>query len=217
MHWMKAILATLSGIALIAFTFLCLTVASAVHTNSKHVAQFIMSANDTIEKTNATLDKINGKGGMLQQSAETIVRVKDLITLSQATLYKQQTSLDLWNKQIGTTLSNVNIALANAAIDENTLSTAAISTMATTTNTLVDAQADIKDGDATVKALTTTLVSANQTVADADATVLSLKATAVDLQEEVHKLTHPTKKKLGFWGTVWAGAQIIHKLSPPLF
>lgn len=35
--------------------------------------------------------------------------------------------------------------------------------------------------------------------------------------EELTKLVHPTKKKLTFWGGVWAAAQVIHKLSPPLF
>lgn len=35
--------------------------------------------------------------------------------------------------------------------------------------------------------------------------------------EELTKLTHPAKKKLTFWGGVWATAQVVHKLSPPLF
>lgn len=35
--------------------------------------------------------------------------------------------------------------------------------------------------------------------------------------EELTKLVHPTKKKVTFWGGVWAAAQVVHKLSPPLF
>lgn len=33
----------------------------------------------------------------------------------------------------------------------------------------------------------------------------------------VHQELFPTKKKLGFWGSVWVGAQTVHKVSPPLF
>lgn len=38
-----------------------------------------------------------------------------------------------------------------------------------------------------------------------------------DGADETHKLVHPDKKKLGFWGAIWVGAQVVHKLSPPLF
>lgn len=38
-----------------------------------------------------------------------------------------------------------------------------------------------------------------------------------DAQIEADKIAHPPKKKLGFWASVYAGAQVVHKLSPPLF
>lgn len=213
----KAILATLSGIALVAFTYLCITVAQAVHTNSAHVARILMDSDQTISRVNTTLEKINGKNGLLQESAKTVVRARDLITDSQILIFNENKVLADQNKAITSTLNSIDSAVHNAAIDETTLSTSTVQTLATATNTLVDVQADVVSANETVKALTTTTQSANQTVIDADATVQSLHATAVDLQDEVHKLTHPTKKKLGFWGTVWAGAQIVHKLSPPLF
>jgi hypothetical protein len=34
---------------------------------------------------------------------------------------------------------------------------------------------------------------------------------------ETHKLTHPNKKKLGFWGSIWAGAKVAHEFEPPIF
>jgi hypothetical protein len=38
-----------------------------------------------------------------------------------------------------------------------------------------------------------------------------------DAKFEADKLTHPTKKKLTFWGAVLATGETIQKLSPPLF
>jgi len=55
-----------------------------------------------------------------------------------------------------------------------------------------------------------TLHNVNETTAHVD-------ATAGDIQFEADKLAHPPKKKIGFWGGVWAGAQVVHKISPPLF
>jgi hypothetical protein len=42
-------------------------------------------------------------------------------------------------------------------------------------------------------------------------------AILADAQVEADKIAHPPKKKLGFWASVYAGAQVVHKLSPPLF
>lgn len=38
-----------------------------------------------------------------------------------------------------------------------------------------------------------------------------------DAQVEADKIAHPPKKKLGFWASIYAAAQVVHKLSPPLF
>jgi hypothetical protein len=41
--------------------------------------------------------------------------------------------------------------------------------------------------------------------------------TLTDVHDEVHKLVHPTKKKMTFWGAMLATGQTIQKLMPPLF
>lgn len=38
-----------------------------------------------------------------------------------------------------------------------------------------------------------------------------------DGADEADKLAHPAKKKLTFWGGVWAGLEYVHKLLPPIF
>ncbi len=38
-----------------------------------------------------------------------------------------------------------------------------------------------------------------------------------DAADEVHKLVHPPKVKLGFWGATMAAAKYVHQFSPPLF
>jgi type I site-specific restriction endonuclease len=207
---MKAILGVLSSIALIAFTFLCIEGALAVRTNSKHTSQLLMNIDDSVTKLNKTLDSVNGKNGTIQEANETIVRAKDLITLTQLTLYKEQASLQKTDAAVDSLLDSVK-EVANTTTSQESL------IGSQTVVTLKGIQEDTVSANTELQSLDKATVSVNQTVIDTDNTIKSLDATATDLQEEVHKLTHPTKKKLGFWGTIWAGAQVIHKLSPPLF
>jgi hypothetical protein len=196
---MKAILATLSGIALIAFTYLCVTVAMAVHTNSQHTAALLMNASDTITKVNKTLDKINGKGGTLQQTTETIVRVKDLITLSQATLYKQQKSISDFDNEMSVVAGNVNIAVQAATENENAVSHQTVATLA-------DIQADARTANIELQTLNTTTSSLNKAVVDADTMIPDVQATMVNVRgmttdgkettamakDWLHGILHPT-------------------------
>jgi hypothetical protein len=56
-----------------------------------------------------------------------------------------------------------------------------------------------------------------ETLANTDDTMKHIDVVTGDLQFEANKLIHPEKKKLGFWGTIWAGVQVAHKFEPPLF
>ena len=217
MTTLKAILGVLSGFALIAFTYLCITISMAVQTNSKHIAAVTMQVGDTLSQVNKTLSTINGKGGLLQQSAETVVRVKDLITLSQLTLYKQQKSINDFDTNLVTTSKLLNAAIYEASQDEVVLKNGVLTTMQFTNDALVGIQNDTVEAHTDLITLNAAVASTNQTIIDADSTVKSLDATAEDLQYEVHKLVHPTKKKLGFWGTIWAGVQIARKFEPSIF
>jgi hypothetical protein len=62
----------------------------------------------------------------------------------------------------------------------------------------------------TVHNLDTTSAAVADSAKQADGTL-------TDVHDEVHKLTHPTKKKLTFWGAMLGIGQTIQKLSPPLF
>lgn len=62
-----------------------------------------------------------------------------------------------------------------------------------------------------------TLRNLNTSSAALASTANHADAVAGDIQFEADKIAHPPKKKLGIWGGIWAGAQVIHKLSPPLF
>jgi methyl-accepting chemotaxis protein len=65
--------------------------------------------------------------------------------------------------------------------------------------------------------LTATLKNLNDTSAALASTTQHADRVAGDIQFEADKIAHPPKKKIGFWATVWAGAQVVHKVSPPLF
>ena len=196
---MKTLLSILSALALICFSYLCITLSLAIRTNSKHTAELLMSIGDTVTKTNATLDKINGKNGLLQESAETVVRVKDLITLSQLTLYKQQKSISDFDNEMSIVAGNVNIAVQAATENENAVSHQTVATLA-------DIQADAKTANDELKVLNTTTSSLNKAVVDADTMIPDVQATMVNVRgmtadgkettamakDWLHGILHPT-------------------------
>ena len=62
-----------------------------------------------------------------------------------------------------------------------------------------------------------TLHNLDSTSAAVAHSAVEADGTLTDVRDEVHKLTHPSKKKIGFWGAILATGQTIQKLSPPLF
>jgi ABC-type transporter Mla subunit MlaD len=196
---MKAILGTLSGFALIAFSFLCLTLAIQTVNVGKHVSRTLTDADTAISKVNNTLDKINGKGGTLQQTTETIVRVKDLITLSQLTLNRQQKSIAAFDKNLATTMDNVNLLVSQTTANENSLTTDTENTMQFANDALVGIQ------NATVEAHTD-LVTLNAVTANINAMLPDIQATAKNVngmtadgkettamaKDWLHGVLHPT-------------------------
>jgi ElaB/YqjD/DUF883 family membrane-anchored ribosome-binding protein len=203
----KTVLTVLSSFALIAFTYLCITLAFAVRVNSKHTAKLLMTTADTMAKLNQTIDKLNGKGGTLQIMNEDLVRVKDTITLSQLTLFKEQKSLDLWNQNISATLSNVNNAVVAATANENEITKSTVETLNATTasvNALKPLVASMNDE---AKELNTATASLNalvndpaimETIQHTDQTMANVQDTTKDVSHEVHEYVYP-----GPWKRVW--------------
>lgn len=214
---MTAIMEWLKGSALVAVTVLCLTVAYTVNTIGKHASQTLMTVDDAVVKVNTTLDKVNGKNGTVEQLNTALNDVRRIVAHSDRLLTKQEQSVDKWNSQIGDTLTNLNETLISVKTTSDVTAASEVRVTAATTQAIQGVQPVLSNAVELEKAANVTLVESTKTTQATTELILSLKATAVDLQDEVHKLTHPTKKKLGFWGTIYAGAQIVHKLSPPLF
>jgi hypothetical protein len=196
---MKAILGTLSGFALIAFTYLCITIAMAVRVNSKHSAELLMTTADTAAKLNKTIDKINGKGGTLQIMNEDLVRVKDTITLSQATLYKEQKSLDMWNANISETLANVNIAVVAATANENAISKSTVETLQATSDSVKTLAPLMVNLNSEIDAAHAATLGVTAMIPDIQATVVNVKGMTADGHETttmtkdwLHGILHPT-------------------------
>jgi hypothetical protein len=205
---MKAIIGTLAGIMMIAFTYLAIVVAMAVRTNSKHTANLLMTTADTMAKLNQTIDKLNGKGGTLQIMNEDLVRVKDTITLSQLTLFKEQKSLDLWNQNISATLSNVNNAVVAATANENEITKSTVETLNATTASVNALKPLVVSLDDEAKELKTATASLNAVVTDPNITAAVANVNVMtkngddatkDLKDYIHGILHPSWPKR-VWG-----------------
>jgi hypothetical protein len=146
---------------------------------------------------------------------------------------KESKYLDQWNKQIAGTFDRSNELLSSlrrtsdrTAESERQITLAATQTLQATTETVKAAQATIEDLGEDAQQLQNLEIGANEIIADPKILEAigsfammgdNFAVISTDLREVVHGYVHPSKKKLGFWGTVYAGATVVHKFSPPLF
>jgi hypothetical protein len=203
--------------ALACVSYLSVTASIAVHTLEEHTSQAIMNVNDAVVQVNKTLATVNNKGGTLQQMDETVVRVKDLITLTQATLNKQQKSIDAFDVNLATTLANVNIALNGITEDSSAVSHQAVSTLAVTSQALSGLQTDEASANVAIVQFTSQMDALQpvvlSTLNNTNDTMDNVAASTTDVKNFIHKETTP--KKLTFWGGMEAGAVWAHKILMP--
>lgn len=203
---MKAIIGTLSGIALIAFTYLCITLAMAAHTNSKHLATLLMNYSDTAIKINVTLDAINSKKGTLAQINDAVHDVRLTVAHSDRLMSNQQKSLDQWNAQITTTLGNVNNSVVSLTTNENEITKQTVETLKATTDSVKAVKPLVDNLTLEAQSLQTTTNAVNVMIPDIQETVKNVNAMSdsgkdavKDLKDYIHGVLHPTWPKR-LWG-----------------
>lgn len=164
---------------------------------------------------------------------EDLVRVRDLTThIDQTAFAVHQASdaelryLQTWNAGISRTLGNVNGLLlsARATTDGIKQSQAAISQQ--TVASLKAVQETLGGLQPVATKATVSLDALDRLLSDPDirttignerVTTGNLAAVSTDGRRLVDKYAHPSKKKLGFWGSVWAAVEFVHRLEPPIF
>ena len=203
--------------AALAVMYLSVTAGIAVHTFEKHASAVMMNVNESVTQVNKTLATVNGKGGTLQQMDETVVRVKDLITLTQATLYKQQKSIDKLDAQVSSTMQHLDLTLDGTTSAVQVLSSQASLTMVAAQNDLIELQRDETSANTAIAQFTEQMDSLSpvvlSTLNNTDTTMANVAASTTDVKNFIHKETTP--KKLTFWGGMEAGAVWAHKILMP--
>jgi hypothetical protein len=146
---------------------------------------------------------------------------------------KEVAYLDQANGDLGEAIGNFNQVLISLkrTVDETGSNQARLVQSSTAmldaaTETVKAAKATVEDLGDTAQQLQSIEVDANEIIADpnipkmiAGFAVTSDNAAVIstDGRQVVEKYAHPSKKRLGFWGGLWAAAQVVHKVSPPLF
>jgi len=196
---MKAILATLSGIALIAFTYLCISVSMAIHTNSKHTAALLMNLDDSVTKLNKTLDAVNAPKGTLVQLNDLIKGARATVDHSDRLMSNQQKSLDQWNAQITTTLGNVNDSVVALTTNDNKITKQTVETLNAATESVKAVKPLVDNLTIEAKDLQTTTVAINSMIPDVQATAKNVNGMTTDGKETtamakdwLHGILHPT-------------------------
>lgn len=166
------------------------------------------------------LDEVNkscapGPCGTLAGLEKTVTDVGDLTKQTQlAVRHADQVSkmemavIPQWNAQVGETLGSINRLVDH--VDDSVQSVAPV--VANVDGAVTDARRFINAPE--LHDTLTNVVRASASAADG---IKQADGILADGKEEADKIVHPPKKKLGFWGSIWMGAQAVHKLSPPLF
>jgi hypothetical protein len=134
-----------------------------------------------------------------------------------------------WNQLIARTnalLATASSAVAQTGTNETELVQSSKATLATLQQTIGSAQpalVSLNDELGQLQDATTNLdelisdPNIGRTLADFATTANNAAVISTDGREVVERYAHPTKKKLGFWGGLFAAARVVQKVSPPLF
>ncbi len=181
----------------------------------------------TLSKLNAALDTINrpcGGGhpcGTLANADKAMVKVGDILVTSQ--YQEKDVALAAEHDMaavdgLAAHLNGTADALTGTANGATESLRAATVTIQTANESIAAAKPLLVDADAAVKSANAQINSPY--IADFEKHVDGMSASGdlmlADAAWKTHRLLHPDKVKLGFWGTIWAGAQYIKSLEPPI-
>jgi methyl-accepting chemotaxis protein len=146
---------------------------------------------------------------------------------------KESAYLDEWHKQIGVTFHGINDVLGSLRTTSDTTAQSEQHVAGAATETIQAAQQTVKAAQPALDNLAGELADLRVATKDLDAriadpnigkTVANFQVTSdnaavisTEGRQVVEKYALPSKKKLGFWSSIWATAQVVHKVSPPLF
>lgn len=208
-------------IALLSVTFLCPIAGFVVYKLCPvidHLDNNLTASDLAITKVNTTLDIVNtnwlGKTGFLQT---TLRAANYTIEMAGKTSKKEFDMLDVWNASITHTLTDVDVAVKDSS-----------NTMKATTTSVAKVGPLLDEAKIAIQKSEVTLDTTNKLIADTNLPKIAAHVESMtdsgahiasDVKDETHKLVHPDKVKLGFWGTMSGGMMWWHTHNPlpPMF
>lgn len=202
----RTALEILSGVALIAFTYFCISASMALHANSAHVADLLMNLDESVTKLNSTLDTVNKKDGTLAQVNKALTDVRLTVAHSDRLLTKQEQSVNLWNSQVTSTLGNVNESVVALTKNQNKITNSTVETLNATTESVKAVKPLVENLTVEAQDLQTTTTSINAMMPSIQATTQNInvmsqngKDATKDLKDYIHGILHPSWPKR-IWG-----------------
>lgn len=224
-EWLKLI-------AVLSFSFVCVS-----------LGIFILHANKTLAKADATLDNVNttissvnkevAQAEITRKSLDDLmVQATTLITDADTAASNEITFLASMNTQLTSTIGDVNTFVSQATTDEHDIATHSVQTIDATTTSVaaikpaldqvkIDLVTSNDDLAAIQKritdpAITQIVENTKQITASSVDTAASVKSITKDGADEIHSLVHPTKKT-GFKASLGAVITYLAHLAPPFF
>ncbi len=210
--------------ALASFAFMCIVVGTTV---LKTKAEIVSVADNTNKQINNASFSYNAKLQALSDRADLTWKNLDYLILNagltanvaKRASIKELDTLDTLNNGINASVAGLNETLATTNSTIGKFGRDSSATLAATNTAITKLPPMIEASTATLNSLNKTISNpAIPTTIDNFAKMSTSGASvASDVADETHKLVHPNKKKLGFWGTLDATALYIHNhFLPPL-
>lgn len=208
---MKTVLQLSGALALGALAYLCLTLASAVRLQQKHLAAIEMNIADTLHKADLELSELHRltlEAGLTAMEARK-ASIKELAFLDQLNAQVSETSL-----QAQRTLLAVQRSADQATRSEAQLTASATASIDALQPTLAASAQELEDLQQVTRHLDTIVVdpAIPATLASVSQTSAHVAETTADVQQAVHSYLHPTvvQRILGWikTGVVTAGQVI---------
>lgn len=190
----------------------------------------LLHLNKTLTKVDTTVDSLNAEIKAIDVTRKSlddlIVQTTVLIIDADNAALEEKKMVDNIGSQLSATLANVNLTVQAATKNQNELTLHSVQVMDAATASLRGIQPVLDQTTIVLKSVDESAKSVNKVVSNpaipktlenVQSMTISGSSILKDGADETHKLVHPDKVKLGFWGSVLSVEQIMrNKVLPKI-
>lgn len=183
----------------------------------------LIHLDNTLKAVDTTITNVNNEIAAADVTRKSIddlmVQTTVLIVDADTAATKETAVLDSVNAKVTDTLGSLKDSITAFTVNQDQITKHTVQTLDATTKSVAGIQPVLEQAKASLASIDAATKDANKAINNPDipkiaANVQSMTASGASIVKDgadvVHKVTHPDKKKLGFWGGIWAGLEFTH-------